>query len=322
MKLRRPGGHRYMPSAKHHQPGRRCAVRRQPAVSAPDRRSEKLRRFFAEYVTSRGGAREARIKEAFAAIEREIFAGPGPWFIYSPGCGYLTTPDDDPTFLYQDTLVAIDAERGINMGEPTLHARCLEALALRPGETVLQVGAGVGYYTAILAYLVGPQGRVYAFEIESDLAARARQNLHDWPWVNVRARSGIAGRLPKADAVYVNAGITQPSRAWLDALRPAGRLLFPLQPLRGFGAMLLIARPHHGEVWPARFVTEAQFIPCVGEQNEGMSRRLMDAFHTGTSDRVRSFRTDGPADDTCWFRGNGWWLSTAMPDGPKIDDCN
>jgi protein-L-isoaspartate(D-aspartate) O-methyltransferase len=140
-----------MPSAKRHQPGRRCAVRRRLAVSAPDRRSEKLRRFFAEYVTSRGGAREARIKEAFAAIERETFAGPGPWFIYSPGCGYLRTPDDDPTFLYQDTLVAIDADRGINMGEPTLHARCLEALALRPGETVLQVGAGVGYYTAILA---------------------------------------------------------------------------------------------------------------------------------------------------------------------------
>lgn len=309
-----------MPSSKRDGPGSRCAVREQPAVSALNHRSEKLRQFFAEYVTSRGGAREARIKEAFAAIERETFAGPGPWFIYSPGRGYHRTPDDDPSYLYQDTLVAIDPNRDINIGEPTLHARCLEALALRSGETVLQVGAGVGYYTAILAYLVGPRGRVYAFEIESDLAARARQNLQDWPWVHVRARSGIAGRLPKVDAVYVNAGITQPSRAWLNALRPAGRLLFPLQPLRGLGAMLLIVRPSRGNVWPARFVTEAQFIPCVGEQDEGMSCRLMDVFHAGTSDRVRSFRIGSPSDDTCWFQGDGWWLSTAAHRDPAIDN--
>ena len=72
-----------------------------------------------------------------------------------PGAGYLSTPDDDPAFLYQDTLVALDADRGINIGEPTLHARCLDALALREGETVLHVGAGAGYYTALLAHLSG-----------------------------------------------------------------------------------------------------------------------------------------------------------------------
>ena len=135
-----------------------------------------------------------------------------------PGAGYLSTPDDDPAFLYQDTLVALDADRGINIGEPTLHARCLDALALREGETVLHVGAGAGYYTALLAHLVGPTGRVHAYEIEPDLAARATQNLADKHWVEVLGCSGIANSLPKADAIYVNAGITQPSWAWLDAL--------------------------------------------------------------------------------------------------------
>jgi protein-L-isoaspartate(D-aspartate) O-methyltransferase len=292
-------------------------LRRGPArradVPPAKRRATKLRKFFAGYVAARAGVRDPRIEQAFAAVEREVFAGPGPWFIQSPGDGYLRTPDDDPAFLYQDTLVAIDAGRGINIGEPTLHARCLDALALQPGETVLQVGAGVGYYTAILAHLVGPDGRVHAFEIESDLAARASQNLQHLRWVSVEARSGVPDPLPEVDAVYVNAGITQPSRTWLNALRAGGRLIFPLQPLRGYGAMLLIGRPQFGEAWPARFVAEAEFISCVGRQDEAASLRLAHAFATGTWDRVRSFRPDGRADDTCWFQGDGWWLSTAAP---------
>ena len=50
----------------------------------------------------------------------------------------------DPAYLYQDWLIALDAARGINIGEPGLHARCLDALALREGEEVLHVGAGAG----------------------------------------------------------------------------------------------------------------------------------------------------------------------------------
>jgi protein-L-isoaspartate(D-aspartate) O-methyltransferase len=274
-------------------------------------RSEKLRSFFARYVAARGGARDDRIEQAFAAVPREPFVGPGPWSISLPGRGYVRTPDDDPAYIYQDTLVAIDTGRGINIGEPTLHARCLDALALRAGDVVLHVGAGVGYYTALLAHLVGDTGRVHAFEIEADLAARAKENLAHLPWVDVQARSGIADHLPKADAVYVNAGITQPSWAWLDALRTEGRLIFPLQPVGGFGAMLMITRPRHGLVWPARFVSRAGFIACAGPQDDEMGRRLAAVFAAGGSDRVQSFRVDDAPDASCWCRGDGWWLSTA-----------
>ena len=273
-------------------------------------RSAKLREFFARYVALEGGARDPRIEQAFAAVKREAFAGPGPWLIAVSGRGYVQTPDDDPAFLYQNTLVAIDAGQRINIGEPVLHARCLAALAPREGETVLHVGAGVGYYTALLAHLVGPAGKVHAYEIDSDIAARARNNLDHFPWVNVEARSGIADDLPKADAIYVNAGITQPCQAWLDALRPGGRLLFPLQGVGDFGAILLIKRPNRGMVWPAKFVTRAGFISCEGPQDEETGRRLSAAFSDGAWDQVRSFRIDHPADDTCWFAGDGWWFST------------
>ena len=64
--------------------------------------------------------------------------------------------EDDPARLYDDVLVAIDLARGINNGQPSLHALAMEALAPAGGETVIHIGAGAGYYSAILAELVGP----------------------------------------------------------------------------------------------------------------------------------------------------------------------
>ena len=274
-------------------------------------RSAKLRAFFARFVAARGGARDPRIEQAFAAVPREPFAGPAPWSVLLTGSGYARTPDDDPAFLYQDVLVALDPARGINIGEPSLHARCLEALAVREGEAVLHVGAGSGYYTAILAHLVGPRGRVHAFEIDPGLAARAKRNLAATPWVEVRARSGIAEDLPKVDAVYVNAGTTQPSWTWLDALRPEGRLLFPLQPEGGYGGMLLVRKPRQGGTnWPAGFVSRAAFIACQGRQDEEAGRGLAAAFARDDWQAVQALRLRTEPDATCWFKGEDWWLST------------
>ena len=288
-------------------------------------RSGKLRAFFARYVAERGDARDPRVESAFAAVPREPFAGPGPWSVWpagpwsasDPGPGYVRTPDDDPAFLYQDVLIALDAARGINIGEPSLHARCLDALAVQSGEAVLHVGAGSGYYT-ILARLVGPAGRVHAYEIDPGLASRAGRNLADLPWVEVRARSGAAEGLPEADAVYVNAGTTQPSRTWLDALRPGGRLLFPLQPEGGYGGMLLARKPDGGggTAWPARFVSRAAFIACQGRQDAETGRGLAEAFARGGWEAVGCLRLDGEPDATCWCRGDGWWLSTREAGAP------
>jgi protein-L-isoaspartate(D-aspartate) O-methyltransferase len=65
--------------------------------------------------------------------------------------------------------------------------------------------------------------------------------------------------------------------------------------------------------WPARFVSRAQFFCCEGQQDADAGRRLTDAFASHW-DRVRSFRIDDLNDDTCWFAGDGWWLSTAISD--------
>lgn len=277
--------------------------------------SEKYRSFYAKLICAAAKLDDPGIEQAFRTVRREPFAGPGPWWLSLGGHPYVQTPDDDPAFLYQDLLVALDHERQINIGEPSCHAYWLGACNIKKAETVVQIGAGSGYYTAILARLVGAKGRVYAYEIDEMLAARARQNLKDLHHVEVRTRSGVASDLPQADLIYVCAGAAQASRMWLDALRPSGRLLFPLAPQGVFGGMLLVTRPDQGLSWPAKFVSRAAFIGCVGLQDEDAGRRLTEAFSQNW-DSVRSFRLDGSPDDSCWFAGDGWWLSTADASRP------
>ena len=268
----------------------------------------KRRRAYAAEITRRGGVSDPRLEAAFAAVPREDFAGPPPWRIGSGGLFGLTS-SNDPARLYEDVLVAIDVERGINNGQPSLHAQSLDALGLKDGDTVLQIGAGAGYYTAILAELVGTKGRVIAYEIAPDIAARAAANLARNPQVEVRARSGVED-LPKADAIYVSAAASHPVRAWLDALNTGGRLVFPLQAVGSSGAMLIVTRRERGEAWPARLLTSVVFIPCEGAQDSDMGRRLDDAFRRGGQGRVRSLRFGGEPSETDWVRGDGWALST------------
>jgi protein-L-isoaspartate(D-aspartate) O-methyltransferase len=285
----------------------------------PDREacSLKLRRFYAELVA---GHAAPDITAAFAAVPREPFAGPGPWSIVGAqtvrsrerGPRYVRTPDDDPAFLYQNVLVALDTERRIHIGEPSLHALCLDALGPRSGETAIQVGTGSGYYTALLAHLVGPTGRVHAFEIDPALAGRATANLAPWPWAQVHARSGVAEPLPEADAIYVNAGAARPARSWLTALRPGGRVLLPLQSAQGRGGMLRLQRPDGGTAWPARFLSFAAFIPLRDVPEED-GTALAAAFARGDIWSVRSLRLEGPPDASCWYDGGDWWLSRTEP---------
>ena len=257
---------------------------------------------------------DGRLVEAFGTVAREDFVGPGPWKIFTPS-GYIETPTDDPAFLYQDVVVALAPERKINNGQPVLHAICLAVLGVKAEESIVHIGAGTGYYTAVLARLAGAHGRVTAYEIEQDLAGDAAKNLTRTPNVKVEARSGTDGSLPECDAIYVNAGATAPLDGWLDALRVKGRLLFPLTPaegpggMPGAGGMLLVTRASE-TTFNARFVCPAAFIPCAGARDEEMAAKLSAAFKRGNWRDVKSLRRGTDPDETSWVTGSGWWLST------------
>jgi protein-L-isoaspartate(D-aspartate) O-methyltransferase len=275
-------------------------------------RLEMHRLFYAQLVTANAGVpvTQQKLIEIFASTPRENFVGAGPWKVFTRA-GYIQTPSDDPALLYQDITVALKSEEQINNGQPTLHAGCLAVLGVKEGEVVVHVGAGTGYYSALLAKLTGSTGSVFAYEIDQYLAERATENLAEYSNVIVHHRSGAEGEFPICDIVYVNAGATAPLDMWLDCLRDGGRLLFPLTPAQGAGAMLLVTRTATSE-FTAQFVCGAMFIPCVGARDDETAQKLSDAFKRGDLANVRSLRRGTLPDASSWCSGRGWWLSTSQ----------
>jgi protein-L-isoaspartate(D-aspartate) O-methyltransferase len=266
------------------------------------------RLFFANLITANAGIPPGgELAAAFASTPRENFVGPPPWKIFA-GHNYIETPSDDPACLYQDVVVSLGAEAPLNNGQPTLHALCIAALNPKKGERVIHIGAGTGYYTTLLAKLVGETGAVDAYEIEPTLAQRATANLAELPHVKVHHRSGTVEPLPECDILYVNAGATHPLAVWLDALRPNGRLIVPLTPSKGYGAMLHVIKREDG-AYAARFLTQVQFVSCIGARDEATEQKLNKAFRKSNWTKVKSLHRNDEPDDTCWCSGPGWWLS-------------
>ncbi len=280
--------------------------------------TESARHHYAEELRFMANLRSHAVIEAFATVPRERFFGPGPWRILSPmaPAEYWTTEDADPRHLYHDVLIAIDEERRLNNGQPSLWARMYDHLGLSPGDHVVHVGAGTGYYSAILAEIVGRTGRVTAIEIDATLAPCASENLAaGWPQATVFAADGFTFRPdPPANAIVVNAGVTHFSAVWLDMLAAEnGRLLVPLTNAERWGCFLMITQ-QGGEPcrYAARFAGRVGIIPCVGGRDPAAEEKLTAALARGDFTAIRSLRrAPEEPDHTCWLAGEGWWLSTA-----------
>ena len=252
-------------------------------------RLDALRRFYAEEVAAVAHVDAPALVEAFAHVPRERFLGPGPWLIMrDPGRrgaeAYRATPDADPAHLYHNVLVGIDPARRLNNGQPSGLANWINALDVRPGDRVVHIGCGVGYYTAILAELTGASGHVTGVEIDAGLAERARLNLADRAWVETL--NGDASCIPHADAIFVNAGCTHPRSEWLDALADGGRLVLPLTATfpggpSGAGLMLKIRRD--GATWPVELISQVQIFDCAGARDPEENEALVKALRSGPS---------------------------------------
>lgn len=235
---------------------------------------EEIRSFYAKLMVAASRSHDPRLERIFELVPREAFLPPGPWKIMV-GETYFETPSRDPAYLYQNTLVALDAEKAINNGEPFLHAAWIGVASPQPSETVTHIGAGTGYYTAILSMLVLPGGRVHAFEIEERLAAAARRNLLPFENASVTAANAARVELPVSDLIYVNAGVIAPPVAWLLALRLGGRMIFPWRPAKSVAlATLVTAKASGFEVKP---LMPAWFIPCAGEPGLAQDSAAIDA---------------------------------------------
>ncbi len=277
------------------------------------------RRWYAEGLRFQAPARSDGVVAAFAAVPREAFLGPPPWRLFSGGRDHGPMQTDDPRDLYHDILVAIDPARDLNNGQPSLWAYLYDRLDLKLGERVCHVGAGTGYYSAILAEIVGPDGHVEAVEFDEELAERAQANLENWPQVRVVAGDGRTHDPGPRDAIIVNAGVTAPEALWLDSLAEGGRLLVPLTGQEGWGNFLRVIR--HGARFSARFVSQTGIIHCASGRGAAAADRLVAAYRRPAMlgiKAVNSLRRDaherGPG---CWLHEDGYCLSTLPADATE-----
>jgi protein-L-isoaspartate(D-aspartate) O-methyltransferase len=290
------------------------------------------RRWYAEGLQLRAPVRHnTAIVEAFAAVPRERFFDPGPWRILTDRRideDYMLAPDDDPRWIYHDVLVALDPARGLNNGLPSFWASNFDHLHLQRGQRILQVGAGTGYYVAILAEIVDREGHVVAVEHDAALTASARTNLGPWPQVEVVHGDGRTHDPGEVDVVIVFAGSTHPAPLWLDRLAPDGQLLMPLTGDNRWGFLLLATKrrdydtsiilPEARE--PDRFeatsIGGVGIFPCIGGRDAEAATQLGDALKelrhgSGLSipfDALHRGDPDPELRDSVWYHGPGFWL--------------
>lgn len=167
----------------------------------------------------------SRLEKAFRAVDRRFFV-----------------PKELQDEVYKDYPLPIGY--GATISQPTTVAFMLEKLDVWEGQTVLDIGSGSGWTTALLARLVGQKGKVIGLEIITELIALSDANLHSWysdvlknnrtPVVGMpkirQARREIAGLLEEApyDRILVSAAAREIPKGLIEQLKPDGVMVIPV----------------------------------------------------------------------------------------------
>ncbi|OOZ36258.1 protein-L-isoaspartate(D-aspartate) O-methyltransferase [Solemya velesiana gill symbiont] len=162
---------------------------------------------------------------------------------------------------YEDTALPIG--HGQTISQPYIVARMTEVLLEDgPLETVLEVGTGSGYQTAVLAQLVK---RVYSVERISALQRLARMRFQEMNLRNIRLRhtDGGMGLLEYApfDGIIVTAAPEGIPRALVEQLRPGGRMVLPIG-TRQEQVLVKVIRTESG--YEKEILEQVAFVPLLG----------------------------------------------------------
>lgn len=202
-------------------------------------------RMVAQQIAGRGLA-GARLLDAFRAVPRELFVAP-----------------DLADEAYEDRPLPIEA--GQTISQPYIVAFMIDAARVRPGQRVLEIGAGSGYAAALLGRIAG---EVVAIERHSELVRIARERMARLGYRNVRIVEGD-GTLgfPEAapyDAILAAAAGRHVPQALLDQLAEGGVLVMPIGSPGGAQRLVRVGRR------AGRFEREeldaVRFVPLIGEQ--------------------------------------------------------
>jgi protein-L-isoaspartate(D-aspartate) O-methyltransferase len=190
------------------------------------------------------GITDERLIEAFRRIPREDFV-----------------PDHSRDVAYEDRPIPIAHDQVTT--QPSLSAMMIEALDLKPTDRVLEVGTGLGFQTALLAYVAG---HVVTIEAWRDLGDQATANLRHQGIGNVETKIGDGSvGVPESapyDAVLVSAAFPKVPDPLAEQLAEGGRLVQPIGS-GGDEIVTLYMRAADG-LRPVRSVTPARFVRLVG----------------------------------------------------------
>jgi protein-L-isoaspartate(D-aspartate) O-methyltransferase len=186
-----------------------------------------------------------RVATALAKVRREAFVPP-----HSTDAAYANRP--------------LPIGHGQTISQPFVVALMTELLDLKPHDSVLEVGTGSGYQTAVLAELAG---KVFSIEVIPELASSAAAALASEGCSNVvlRTGDGALGWPEHApfDAIIVTAAAPDIPPALIEQLRPGGRMVVPVGPRHGDQELILLAKDAAGKVTRRRILPVA-FVPLVG----------------------------------------------------------
>jgi protein-L-isoaspartate(D-aspartate) O-methyltransferase len=205
----------------------------------------------AEQLEARG-IDDARVLAAMAEVPRERFV-----------------PERERGQAYADRALGIDC--GQTISQPWIVAAICQGLGLEGEESVLEIGTGSGYSTAIFSRLCK---RLISIERVEELAVQARATLAELgiEGVEIRVGDGSLGAPASApfDGIAVHAAVPAPPRALLDQLAPGGRLVAPVA--SGGGEVLTRFRRRHepgpgdDAVYDREPLAPCRFVPLIGAE--------------------------------------------------------
>jgi len=166
-----------------------------------------------QYLKSNGLLQDENIAKAFLKIDRADFV-----------------PERVRHLAYSDQALPIG--EGQTISQPTVVAFMLELLYPKLGDRILDVGAGSGWQTALLAEMVSNKGQVFAIEVVPQLYWQARKNVAEYKFKNLHffcqnARAGLPKQAPFDGIIAGAAGENIPP-AWKKQLKVGGRIVAPV----------------------------------------------------------------------------------------------